>query len=151
ANVERLVLDGVGNIAGTGNSLDNAMAGNTGNNFIDGKGGRDTLSGNGGSDQFLFTSALSAATNIDFITDFDVTNDFLRLDDAVFAGLSLGYLSAAAFRIGAAAADATDRIVYNNATGAVYFDADGLGGVAQVQFARLAAGLALTNADIYVF
>ncbi|NJM29221.1 MAG: calcium-binding protein [Rhizobiales bacterium] len=127
------------------------MAGNAGNNFIDGKSGRDTLSGNGGSDQFLFTTTLSAATNIDYITDFDVTNDFLRLDDAVFAVLSLGYLSAAAFRIGAAATDATDRIVYNSATGAVYFDADGAGIIAQVQFAKLSPGLALTNADIYVF
>ena len=53
--------------------------------------------------------------------------DRIALDDAVFTGLGLGALNANAFVIGTAAADADDRIVYDSATGALSFDADGTG------------------------
>jgi Ca2+-binding RTX toxin-like protein len=56
-------------------------------------------------------------------------------------------LSAAAFRLGAAAADADDRIIYDSATGRIYYDADGSGGGAKVLFAQVAAGTTLTNTD----
>ncbi|MFN0192959.1 MAG: calcium-binding protein [Aestuariivirga sp.] len=150
ANVEELMLTGSGNWNGTGNDLANSITGNTGNNYIDGKDGADSMAGNAGLDNFLFTTALGSG-NVDFIHDFTPSDDTLRLDDAIFAGLATGYLAVAAFHIGAVAADAGDRIIYDSATGNVYFDADGAGGAAQVQFARLAAGLALTNADIYVY
>ena len=68
----------------------------------------------------------------------------------MFAGLSLGVLAAGAFRTGAAAADADDRIIYNSATGALMFDADGNGAGAAIQFATLATGLAMTNAEFLV-
>jgi Ca2+-binding RTX toxin-like protein len=149
-NVENLVLTGTANISGTGNTIANAISGNVGNNFLDGKTGNDTLTGGLGNDQFLFTTALGAA-NIDTVTDFNPVNDYLRLENAIFTGLAVGYLSAAAFVVGTAAADASDRIIYNSATGAVFFDADGTGaGVAQ-QFATLSTGLALAAGDIYVF
>jgi serralysin len=48
-----------------------------------------------------------------------------------------------------AAADADDRIIYNSATGQLYFDADGAGG-AGVLFATLGTDLALTSADFIV-
>jgi serralysin len=74
----------------------------------------------------------------------------ILLDDAVFTGLSLGALDAGAFRTGTAAADADDRIIYNSTTGALLFDADGVGGVAAVQFATLTGAPALTAADFVV-
>ncbi|MEO5973551.1 MAG: hypothetical protein ABIP91_09360, partial [Sphingomicrobium sp.] len=60
---------------------------------------------------------------------------------------SSGALAASAFRAGTAAADADDRIIYDSATGSIYYDADGNGAGAQILFAQVAAGLALTNAD----
>lgn len=47
--------------------------------------------------------------------------------------------------------DAFDRIMYETDTGRLYFDADGSGAGACVQFATLAANLALTSADFFVF
>jgi serralysin len=149
-NFENLELLGVGNINGTGNTQANFITGNSGNNFIDGKGASDSLTGGAGLDTFLFSTA-RGASNIDTISDFTVADDTIRLGKAVFAALPVGYLAVAAFHTGFSAADASDRIIYNSATGALFYDADGLGGVAQVQFAVLSAGLALTNAEFFVF
>jgi Ca2+-binding RTX toxin-like protein len=151
ANVEILGLSGVANVNATGNTLINGIFGNTGNNFIDGKAGNDSLSGGGGSDQFLFTTALNATTNVDTISDFDPANDFLRLDDAIFTQIAPGFLAANGFEVGTGADDINDRIIYNFATGEVFYDRDGLGGVAQVKFAVLTGAPALTAADIFVF
>ena len=85
--------------------------------------GNDTLTGGAGNDKFLFNTALNAATNVDTITDMTVVDDIIRLDDAFFAGIGpVGVLNADAFHIGAAAADAEDRIVYNSATGQLFFE-----------------------------
>ncbi len=48
------------------------------------------------------------------------------------------------------ALDADDRIIYDSATGRIYYDADGSGAGAQVLFAQVTAGLALTNADFLI-
>jgi len=52
-NVENLVLEGTGNIKGTGNSLNNSLIGNSGNNTLDGKLGNDTLDGGAGNDIYV--------------------------------------------------------------------------------------------------
>jgi Ca2+-binding RTX toxin-like protein len=54
ANVETLVLQGSGNLAGTGNGLGNGIYGNSGNNTLDGGGAADLLMGNAGNDAFVF-------------------------------------------------------------------------------------------------
>ncbi|HEV2866305.1 MAG TPA: hypothetical protein VGX37_07300, partial [Allosphingosinicella sp.] len=84
----------------------------------------------------------------DQITDFTHGVDRIVFDRAVFTGIAAsGGLSAAAFHVGGAAADAGDRIIYNAGTGQLFYDADGFGGVDQVLIARLGTGLALTNTD----
>ncbi|MBL8548130.1 MAG: M10 family metallopeptidase C-terminal domain-containing protein, partial [Hyphomonadaceae bacterium] len=141
-NLENLKLVGSAAINGAGNSA---------NNVITGNGAANVLTGGAGDDAFVFTTALGPS-NIDTITDFNVANDTIHLSTAIFTGIGgAGVLSAAAFHIGAAAADASDRIIYDSATGALYYDADGNGGGAAIQFATLATGLALTNVDFLGF
>ncbi|MDI1229476.1 MAG: type I secretion C-terminal target domain-containing protein [bacterium] len=53
AEVENLVLTGVGIINGTGNSLDNMLTGNTAANTLDGGAGADTLAGGLGNDSYV--------------------------------------------------------------------------------------------------
>ena len=72
------------------------------------------------------------------------------LDDAIFTGLALGALPAGAFRTGTSAQDADDRIIYDPATGNLFFDADGNGGGAAMQFATLQGAPALAASDFIV-
>ena len=152
----------------TGNSAANVLQGNGGADIFKGGGGADTLigasggdklngglgldtlTGGAGADRFIFNTALSAA-NRDAITDYNVADDTLQLENVVFPGLGgAGVLTPGRFHIGAAAHDVSDRIVYNAVSGALYFDVDGMGGAAQIQFAALSAGLALTATDFVV-
>jgi len=152
ASIEQLRTNsdsGIASINLTGNTIDQSIIGNAGTNIIDGKGGSDGLWGMGGNDTFFFSTALGP-TNVDRIYDFDPTADTIRLDDAIFGGLSLGSLSLGAFALGPIAAQADDRIIYDPTSGKLYFDADGIGGMAQVHFATLNAGLSLTAADFFV-
>ena len=154
---DNVILTGSSNINATGNSLNNLLTGNAGNNsltgaagndILDGGLGTDKLTGGAGQDSFAFTSVLGG--NVDVITDYSVADDVILLDDAIFTGLAIGALSASAFRVGSAAADGDDRIIYNNATGALLFDADGSGAGNAIQFATLTSGLALAAGEFIV-
>ncbi|HVQ08596.1 MAG TPA: calcium-binding protein [Allosphingosinicella sp.] len=133
----------------TGNEFGQTVVGNAGANVLDGKGGNDLLAGLGGADTFAFTSALGAG-NVDTIFDFSAADDTIALDDAVFTGLTPGALPAGAFVTGAAAQDLDDRIIYNQATGQLFYDADGSGAGAAVHFATLSGAPAITAADFMV-
>ena len=149
-NIERLFLL-ANNISGTGNVLSNFLVGSAGTQTLNGAGGNDNLTGAGGADNFVFNTALDPIGNVDTITDFQVGVDEIRLENAVFVGLPAGPLAAAAFRIGPAAADANDRIIYNDVTGELIFDSNGNAAGGDTQFATLDPGLALTASDFTVF
>jgi Ca2+-binding RTX toxin-like protein len=135
----------------TGNSSGNIVRGNNGNNVIGGGEGDDELTGLAGQDSFRFDTSLDAAFNLDVITDFNVADDTILLDQTIFSSsLGLGNISAGEFVIGAAALDANDRIIYDNSNGALSYDNDGVGGNAAIQFAQLSPGLAPTNLDFLV-
>ncbi|MGO4852061.1 calcium-binding protein, partial [Phaeovulum sp. W22_SRMD_FR3] len=147
-----LLEGGTGNDALTGATGNDTLLGGSGNDALNGGLGNDRMTGGAGSDSFVFNTALGAG-NSDVIVDFSVTDDSIRLDDAVFQGLALGRLASPAFaaNLTGFAEDASDRIIYETDTGRLYFDADGSGAAARVQFATMTAGLALTTADFFVF
>lgn len=130
-----------------GDANDNTLKGGAGNDMLDGKDGFNTLIGGSGNDIFKFTTV----GHIDTINDYNVANDTIQLENAVFTALNTtGTLGAGRFRIGTQAVDANDFIIYNNATGELLYDADGNGTGAAIQVATVGVGLSMTNADIVV-
>lgn len=126
------------------------LYGQSGDDLLSGGSGNDVLTGGKGKDAFVFTSKLGGA-NVDRITDFNVRDDSIWLDRTIFTKVGKGpALAKAAFWTGAAAHDANDRILYDKATGALYYDADGTGARAAVKFAQLKAGLALSYKDFFI-
>ena len=152
--VERLVLTGNADLAGTGNALANTLTGNSGANRLDGGAGADILTGGDGADMFVFSTALSAG-NVDSVADFVLGSDHIQLAASVFGGLGAANqaLGTSLFTSGAgmvAAADAATRIVFDTNTGNLYYDVDGVGGAAAVQFATLhGIGLNAIGADSF--
>jgi serralysin len=140
---------GVSAIDLTGNAFAQTIMGNNGANRIDAKGGADLLYGRGGDDTFVFSAALTPG-NVDHIADFGHTPDTIELAHAVFADISVGVLDAAAFHVGTAASTVDHRIIYDNTTGTLRYDADGAGGVAAVQFAILDNHAGLNASDFLV-
>jgi Ca2+-binding RTX toxin-like protein/endo-alpha-1,4-polygalactosaminidase (GH114 family) len=169
ANVENLVLTGAAAVNGTGNTLANAITGNGAANLLKGEAGNDTIDGGGGGDRihgglgddvlrggagadgFFFDTAPGPG-NVDRLADFSVADDNIHLSRAVFAGIAAnGPLAAGAFHAGTAAADAADRILYDSATGRIFYDADGSGAAAAILFATVTPGTALTNLDFVAY
>lgn len=120
-----------------GGGGDDTQSGMNGNDSFIGGGGNDMLTGGAGADTFIFAAALSATTNVETITDFSHDDDTMRIDDAFFAGLPLGVLSASAFALASAAVEADDRIIYDVASGNLYFDANGNSRDDAILFAKL--------------
>jgi serralysin len=169
--VEKLVLSGALAINGTGNALANAITGNTAGNVLNGGAANDTLRGQGGNDTliggagidtlfggpnndiFVFNASLSSA-NRDVIADFSNAagnNDTFHLENLVMPGLgAAGPLKSTAFFAGAAAHDADDRIIYNQATGALFYDTNGNAAGGTVQLATLTTKPTITFSDFVV-
>ena len=150
--VENLTLLTSANLKAAGNGLGNVLKGNAGNNVLDGLGGNDTLKGGPGKDQFEFSTALNAATNVDTIIGFSHKHDTIVLDNAIFTSLKHeGVLKNKFFHIGKHASDHNDFVLYNKKTGAVSYDADGRRHkIAPVEFTHLNSHLKLTHHDFLV-
>jgi Ca2+-binding RTX toxin-like protein len=136
----------------TGSSTDQTILGNNGANRLDGQYGEDTLRGYGGADTFVFSTKLTSA-NVDTILDFNVAQDTIELESAIFTGLTQGsFISEDQFAANTSgfATAADQRIIYETDTGNLYFDADGNGSGGRKQFGIVSTDLALTNDDFFV-
>ncbi len=120
--------------------------GGAGNDTLFGGPGMDVMTGGGDADRFVFNAAgaESADTLIDFITGVDK----IVLDPAVFmmlaGGINTGNFISA---VGAAALDSNDYLVYDTASGKLYYDADGSEDGAAAVFAQVAAGTPMAFSD----
>lgn len=97
--------------------------------------GRVSMLGGDGSDSFYFTGAADAWSGripLSFVQDF-TASDRIRLDPAAFAAISTRVTRDVLVN-GPAALDADDHLIYWEGT--LYYDPDGIGGAAQVAFAR---------------
>jgi Ca2+-binding RTX toxin-like protein len=143
-------LDGLaGNDLLEGRGGNDKLLGGAGNDRLTGGLGSDALDGGAGKDAFVFDAALGSG--VDKITGFSTRDDTIVLDKFVFAALGAGKLASSYFVTGTAAKDADDRIIYNKTTGALSYDADGIGSAAAaIKFATLDKNLKLAAADFLI-
>lgn len=135
----KTLAGGLGNDAFIGSDLVDTLSGAGGNDRLDGLGGDDLLTGGAGADTFVFSTDPGIG-NVEQIADFvSGTDHFEFVASGDYASLTAGPLSAASLDIlgDASAATAATRVIYDPATGALYFDPDGNGGAAAVQVATL--------------
>jgi Ca2+-binding RTX toxin-like protein len=139
----------------TGTAALDTFIGGQGDDRLSGSAGADRLTGDTGVDTFVFNSALGGG-NVDLITDFNASEntqnqDWIELSSLVFenAGATGGVLNAADFLnvngIANVTSTNTANIIYDSATGALYYDANaGLADdamqFATVQFSSNTAG-----------
>jgi Ca2+-binding RTX toxin-like protein len=120
----------------TGSGLNDSISGGAGNDTLNGGLGNDTLTGGIGNDTFIFNTALNSTTNRDTITDFSHNDDTIQLSKSVMTALgTLGTLSVNDFKLSTQTLDSSDRIIYNQTSGTLFYDADGNGSSAAVQIA----------------
>ena len=140
-----------------GSAARTACSGLAGNDKLSGGLGNDVLTGGTGQDIFVFdaklskTNAANKKANLDKIVDFSVPDDTIHLAKSVFTKLAKkGALAKGAFYAGSAAHDKDDRVIYNKKTGALFYDQDGNGSHAAIQFATLSKNLKLNHKDFFV-
>ena len=154
-DLEKLTLSGTAAIDGTGNASANSLTGNAADNHLIGLAGNDTLSGGAGDDVLaggfgadsliggagadtFYFDVFETAANRDAIRDFEHTIDHVAIDRGAFSAFAFdpaGALDPLALAFGAAATTSAEHLVYNASTGGLFYDADGVGGAAQVQIA----------------
>ena len=135
-------ISGLGNAAYdvTGTTSAETIVGTAHDDRLNGLTGNDTLIGGDGADTFVFSTALNSRSNVDTITDFNVAQgDVIELSSTIFSGLATdagGHLSSDAFALNTATG-AAPQIVYDSASGALYYDANGAAAGGATQFATL--------------
>lgn len=146
------VLKGTDNLDGIyGLGGNDTIYGYGGGDVLAGAAGNDRLYGGAGADTLFFDAKLNAKTNVDRVMDFDPNEDMISLSHHAFSKLKIARtLKADAFHVGKKAHDASDRIIYDKGTGALYYDPDGTGSAAQIKFAVLANRALLTYKDLSV-
>jgi len=161
-NTKSLIEDakgGDGNDKIVGNKIANKLyggkgaddlRGGKGKDLLDGGRGGDELNGGDGKDKYDFKDG--PGHGVDTITKFEA-NEFIRLDDAHFAGIdgnASGVLRSKYFVQSSSAQDGNDHIVYWKNQGKVYYDPDGKGGADQILFAKLDNKPHLDHGDFLV-
>lgn len=149
----------VGNSAGNhliGRQGKDRLVGLEGADTLNGGQGHDSLRGGEGRDIFVFNTVPSAQRNRDVIPDFNVRDDSLHLDNAVFRSLGAGSshhpqkLKNAFFIIGAEARDRNDFIVYDRERKILFYDRDGSGPASAVPIVTFSKELKITSYDLFV-
>ena len=139
------LIKGIENLTGsayadslTGNLSANVLDGGVGNDTLAGGFGKDILTGGLGADKFLF-NVMETTANKDTITDFSILElDKIQFSKSVFNGFTaLGSVTAAMLAIDGAAQTTSTRLIYNNISGILSYDADGSGAGQAIEVALI--------------
>jgi len=132
-----VIFGAEGNDTLLGEVGNDSLSGGEGNDYLKGGLGSDILSGGLGIDTFVFDTELNSLSNVDTITDFSVAGkDKIVLYKAIFTDLFLDKKFPSdfvkedefmTFADNTNNQDEDDRLLYNQTTGDLYYDADGSG------------------------
>jgi Ca2+-binding RTX toxin-like protein len=126
------------------------LTGSSGTTHFHGGLGSDTLKGGSGIDYFHFDTAIGQG-DVDIILSFNAAQDKVVLDHKIFDQIgSVGSLDPSMFAVGTKAANATTHILYDKATGDLFYDADGNGAQAPILLAHISSSAALTASNFLV-
>jgi serralysin len=140
------IIGGDGNDTLYGGQESDTLVGSAGNDFISGDKGSDVLTGGAGADIFNFGDFGGDVPQLglDTLVDFNVAEgDKIRLDKEIFFGTTTARpIEASEFQAGTpdSAGTSAAKIIYDAATGLLYFNADSLPGN-ETAFAQLPTGL----------
>lgn len=153
AGNDRLYGD-AGNDKLYGSSNNDILYGGVGNDTLFGGTGNDKLYGGSGKDAFVLDARPHKTLNVDRIYDFNVKYDSIYLENSYFkvgkgTAVKPQKINKDMFTIGKHAADAEDRVIYDKASGVLYYDADGTGAKAQIKIAVLQKNLKMTYNDFF--
>lgn len=154
-NIEALTYGGTGNFTGYANAAGTALTGGGGNDtlvggigadVLNGGAGNDVLTGGAGADTFRFENL---GSGVDRITDFQAGLDHISLKGSAFGISSLAELS---FVSGIAphAADSHAALLYDTATGGLFYDATGGDPGDKVQIATLSNKASISLTDFWL-
>jgi Ca2+-binding RTX toxin-like protein len=150
------LLGGTGNdviYGGDGNDYIHNLGINTMEGFAVGdinKPGNDVLFGGDGADTFVFYGYTLGSNNVAKIMDFESGTDYLML--AAFDSIdytTINYAESLVQGAGAIAKDANDFMIFDQSTGALFYDADGNGAGEAVQLATLVGVTSLVTYDFF--
>ncbi len=147
--------DGDDTLLGSVAGGDNMLFGDAGNDLFAGYVSATTMTGGLGSDTFFYDTDPVHGDGDDLISDFASGEDSIRLDAAVMPDLGApGAFAPGDVRFAAnatgTAQDASDRVIYNTATGELWYDADGSGAETAQRLFVLQNAPALGASDIEV-
>jgi uncharacterized protein len=152
SNADNRIETGAGRDRVNGGLGNDTIYGGAGADQLIGGGGADNLFGGAGKDAFIFNNSNEG---IDKINDFAVGSDQIEISRAGFGGSTVvgnaGVLRNTRFVVGASATTAGQRFIYNNTSGGLFFDSDGIGAIEKVQIAQLSENLSLTNRSFSIF
>ena len=150
----------LGNDAIYGGAGNDVVSGDAGNDRIFGGLGKDVMTGGAGNDTFVFDARVDKKNwklNVDKVVDYNVKQDSIFLDNAVFTKLGKkGTLAAPAklnkafFTVGTAAKDTNDYIIFDDKKKVLYYDADGSGKGAAYQIAIFKTKLKMAAGEFFV-
>jgi Ca2+-binding RTX toxin-like protein len=119
--------------------------------------GKDTMTGGRGKDAFVFDTKPNKKANLDKIADYNVRDDSVYLDNAIFKKLGSkgsefapAKINKAFFKVGDSAKDRNDYVIYDNKKGVLYYDANGSGSGGKVEIATLKKNLKMSASDLFV-
>jgi uncharacterized protein len=152
SNTDNRIETGAGKDRVSGGLGNDTIYGGAGADQLIGGEGADNLFGGAGKDSFIFNNSNEG---IDKINDFVVGSDQIEISRAGFGGSTVvgnaGVLRNTRFVVGSSATTSDQRFIYNNASGGLFFDSDGIGAIEQVQIAQLSENLSLTNRSFSIF